>query len=187
LNLLLEKIVDIKFALLGFLSWQSFSGYDLKKMMKNSELFYWSGNNNQIYTGLVQLHHDGLVEAESQPSDKMSNRKVYRLTPAGKAELQKWLLTEPELPQFRKPFLIQMSWSYAMDATTLDSLLAKYSYELQMRVAILREHQKRHTLINPARTARERFLWQQIHNNLLQNYESELDWVTRLRREMPPD
>lgn len=177
--------MDIKYALLGFLSWQPFSGYDLKKMMENSELFYWSGNNNQIYTGLVQLHRDGLVEVESQPSEKMPNRKIYRLTLAGKSELQKWLQQEPELPQFRKPFLIQLAWSLSLEPAALDTLLAKYSQELEMKLIIMREQQKRRTLINPARNDRERYLWVQIQDNLVQYYESELSWVTRLRQEMP--
>jgi PadR family transcriptional regulator, regulatory protein AphA len=179
--------VDIKYALLGFLSWQPFSGYELKKMMENSELFYWSGNNNQIYTGLVQMHRDGLVEAESQPSEKMPNRKIYRLTPAGQAELRKWLQLEPEMPQFRKPFLIQLAWSISMEPAELDAWLARYSQELQMRVIILHEQKKRGTLINPARKARESYLWQQIQANLLQFYESELAWVARLREEMPTE
>ncbi|RPI32756.1 MAG: DUF4180 domain-containing protein, partial [Chloroflexota bacterium] len=41
--------MDIKFAILGYLSWRPFSGYDLKKLFADSAAFYWSGNNNQIY------------------------------------------------------------------------------------------------------------------------------------------
>lgn len=179
--------MEIKYALLGFLSWQSFSGYDLKKMMEGSELFYWSGNNNQIYTGLVQLHKDGCVEAHAQPSEKMPNRKIYRITSVGLEALRQWLVSAPELPQFRKPFLIQLAWSYELHKDEIEALLAKYEYELQMRVAVLNEQQKRGVVLNPARTPRENYLWRKIFENNLRNYNAELDWVKEVRREMPAD
>jgi len=177
--------MDIKYALLGFLSWKSFSGYDLKKIMENSDIFYWSGNNNQIYTGLVQLHRDGLVEAEAQPSEKMPNRKLYRITSEGLAVLHQWLTTEPELPQFRKTFLIQLAWSNNLKTDEIEALLAKYEYELQMRVTILNEQQKRGVIINPSRTNREKYLWQKLFENTVTNFTTELEWVRQIRKDLP--
>ena len=45
--------MSIEYAILGLLSWKPFSGYDLKKIIAESEVYYWSGNNNQIYNSLV--------------------------------------------------------------------------------------------------------------------------------------
>ena len=177
--------MDIKYALLGFLSWKPLSGYDLKKMLENSELFYWSGNNNQIYTGLVQLHRDGLAASEAQPSEKMPNRKLYRITSEGLAELQRWLTTAPELPQLRKPFLIQLAWSSSLSAKEIDSLLAQYENELQMKLAILKEQQKRKTVLNPARNEREEYLWEMIFENYQSNYFQDLEWVKKVRENLP--
>jgi PadR family transcriptional regulator AphA len=177
--------MEIKYVLLGFLSWQPFSGYDLKKMIENSDLYYWSGNNNQIYTGLVQLHKEGLVEAESQPSEKMPNRKLYRITPQGLKELRRWLTQEPELPQFRKTFLIQLAWSHESSSGQLDVLLARYENELSMKLMMLNEKQKRNSVLNPARNLREKYLWEKIFENYLDNYETELNWVRKIRRELP--
>jgi PadR family transcriptional regulator AphA len=177
--------MDIKYALLGFLSWQPFSGYDLKKMMESSDLFYWSGNNNQIYTGLVELHKEGLVEAKSQPSEKMPNRKLYRVTSRGIEELGRWLTEEPELPQFRKTFLIHLAWSNELSTGQIDALLARYENELSMKLLILNEQQKRNNVINPARNPREKYLWKNIFENYLDNYETDLKWVRKIRQELP--
>ena len=40
--------MTIKYAMLGFLSWRPLAGYDIKKLMVDSPVLYWSGNNNQI-------------------------------------------------------------------------------------------------------------------------------------------
>jgi PadR family transcriptional regulator, regulatory protein AphA len=179
-----EKELEIKYALLGFLSWHPFSGYDLKKMMENSDLFYWSGNNNQIYTGLVQLHREGRVESETQPAEKTPNRKIYRITPGGLEALRQWLCSEPELPQLRKTFLIQLAWSHNLSDAALDAMLLKYENELRLKVAVLNEQQKRRTVLNPARSGREKYLWEQINDNILMSYQSDLTWAKKVRQEL---
>jgi DNA-binding PadR family transcriptional regulator len=50
-----EIIMTINFAVLGILSYQPMSGYDLKKIMQDSVYMHWSGNNNQIYKALLEL------------------------------------------------------------------------------------------------------------------------------------
>ena len=47
--------MDVHTAILGWLSWKPASGYDLKRVFSDSEIFYWSGNNNQIYKALLQI------------------------------------------------------------------------------------------------------------------------------------
>ena len=44
--------MTLEYAILGLLSWKPFSGYDLKKIFSDSPIYYWSGNNNQIYRTL---------------------------------------------------------------------------------------------------------------------------------------
>ncbi len=91
--------MDIKYAILGFLSWKPFTGYELKKVITEAEGFYWSGNNNQIYTSLVELHKEGLVINEVQHQERYPSRKVYSITKEGLSALRKWVLSSPELPQ----------------------------------------------------------------------------------------
>ena len=102
--------MSIKYAILGLLSWRPMSGYDLKKIIAESMSFYWSGNNNQIYKTLVQLHTEGLVDIEVQQQENYPARKEYKISERGAAELRTWVLSAPELTQFRNTFLIQLAW-----------------------------------------------------------------------------
>ena len=56
--------MSLKYAILGFLSYKSFSGYDLKKAFDNSVRHFWSANQSQIYRTLAQLDEEGLVAKE---------------------------------------------------------------------------------------------------------------------------
>ncbi len=175
--------MNIKYAILGFLSWHPFTGYDLKKVFTDSEFIYWSGNNNQIYRTLMQLNREELVTNEVHHQDNYPSRKVYTITEKGLAELREWILSSPELPQLRNTFLIQLSWADQLEHSELDSLLGKYEYEIHMQL-LMRQERDRRGSANPARTPREAYLWDMIFQNWITSYENELSWVHKVRKEL---
>ncbi len=174
----------IKFVILGFLEAESLTGYDLKKRFAASETFHWSGNNNQIYTALVQLYNEGLVHKDVQDQESGPSRKVYSITSEGRAALQDWLLTPPELPQLRHPFLAQLAWADGLTAVELDHLLSQYENEVYVKLRMAQIQAERDAQQPPRRTPREELLWRQIGNYWLAFYQHELDWVRRLREEV---
>ncbi len=176
--------MDIKYAILGFLGWQPLTGYDLKKMMAKSTPYYWSGNNNQIYTALVQLHKAGMVTNEVERRGHYLSRKIYTITDKGMAALREWLTSPPELPLLRNSFLVQLAWADQLEPHEQDCLLERYENEVASHLLILREEQRRGSLINPARTPREKYLWERISENHVQFYENELGWIHRTREEI---
>lgn len=175
--------MDIQFVILGLLDVEPLSGYDLKKIIADSDLFYWSGNNNQIYNSLVSLHQAGLVQSETFQQENLPPRKVYTITPAGRSELRRLLNAEPELPEIRDPFLIQLAWADQLHGDELDVLLARYAREVDVQVRMRKERMAR-PHASPSRTPRERLLWKRIEEHQLSRYEQELEWITRLRQEL---
>lgn len=188
--------MSIEHAILGLLNLQPLSGYDIKKMFAGSAVIYWSGNNNQIYTTLVKLHENELVTVEVELQANRPSRKIYSITAKGKAELKKWLLSEPEPPQLKNSFLVQLAWADQLSPDELDSLLGKYESEMQMQVYMLQTQERQKNLspsgiprdayinITMARTAREAKLWSMIQENWISFYENELSWVRKLRQEL---
>jgi PadR family transcriptional regulator, regulatory protein AphA len=175
--------MDIKYALLGFLSWKPATGYELKKLITEAIGFEWSGNNNQIYTSLVQLHRENLATIELQPQEHYPTRKMYSITEAGRQSLKEWILSNPEPPAYRKSFLVQLAWADQLGNGELEDLLEKYQRELEVQILMLKERIRRGT-VNPARTHREKYLWEKISENYLQSYDSELKWVKEIRHEI---
>lgn len=176
--------MDIKYTILGYLSWKPLSGYDLKKLIADSNIFYWSGNNNQIYTALVKLHKDGLVTNQIELQENLPNRKIYSITDSGLAALKEWLLIAPELPQTRKTFLVQLAWSNQLTSEELSDLIGKYEYEVNMQLIMHREKQRRDSKNNPARTPRETYIWKMISENLIRSHEMELAWIRELKNNL---
>lgn len=178
--------MDIEFAILGLLSWRSFSGYDLKKIIAESDLFYWSGNNNQIYNSLVHLHQLGLVTQQVQPQESLPAKKVYSISAAGQAELRQRLLAAPELPELHNHFMIQLAWAEALSDAELDALLGQYEEEIavQLRMRLAAAEREQAANAAPHRSAREQLVWQKISAGLTDTYRRELAWVRDLRQSL---
>jgi PadR family transcriptional regulator, regulatory protein AphA len=188
--------MTIEFAILGLLNWRPLAGYDIKKMFAGSAALYWSGNNNQIYTTLVKLHENELVTREIEIQEDSPSRKIYSITAKGQAELRNWLLSEPEAPQLKNSFLIQLAWADQLSADELDTLLGKYETEMRMQLSMLQTQAQQRNIapsgmprdayinVTLARTLREAVLWSMIQENWISFYENELNWVRRLRKQL---
>ncbi|MEC2346112.1 DUF4180 domain-containing protein [Paenibacillus barengoltzii] len=175
--------MSINYAILGMLSTQSLTGYDLKKIIQDSPFMPWSGNNNQIYKALVELLEEGWVTNEVQHQDSAPSKKIYTITEAGREALKAWVLSPPELPEFKNTFLVRLAWADALGEDELDALLAGYEHELYLQLAA-EEEKLRRGEFSPRRTSREAYLWDQIHGRVLEQYRSELDWIRQLREDL---
>ncbi len=175
--------MSINYAILGMLSARSLTGYDLKKIIQDSPFMPWSGNNNQIYKALVELLEEGWVTNEVQHQDSAPSKKIYTITDAGREELKAWVLSPPELPEFKNTFLVRLAWADSLGEDELNALLTGYEHEIYLLLAA-EEEKLRRGEFSPRRTPREAYLWDQIHGRVLEQYRSELDWIRQLREDL---
>lgn len=175
--------MSIQYALLGLLSWRSATGYELKKIIEESSTMHWSGNNNQIYKSLVQLLDEGLVTNEIQHQESTPSKKIYSITEQGLARLREWVLSEPEIPEFKNTFLVQLAWADQLSNEELNELFIQYESRINMQLAFQQEKIRR-GITSPHRNERETFLWDKISENLLSFYQNELKWVQKIRKDL---
>jgi PadR family transcriptional regulator, regulatory protein AphA len=174
--------MNLRSTILGLLSWKPSSGYDLKRIISDSDIFYWSGNNNQIYKSLLELQHDGLVTCQVQVQEHLPAKKIYSITGKGLSELYQSLLAAPELPELHKGFIIQLAWAEILSDEEVLVLLEKYEDEVTNRLRMYQAQAARPGG-RPGRSEREKYLWKRIAENLIDSFQAELDWVRRTRRE----
>src|SRR5215510_10739677 len=81
------------YILLGMLSSKEMSGYDLKQQLDKS-LYpcYDSPAKSQIYGELRRLTQQGWATATEVPQTHRPDKRVYRITPAGRAAQQQGAL-----------------------------------------------------------------------------------------------
>lgn len=101
-----------KFLILGLLSEESLSGYDIKKIVDMRFSFFWSESYGQIYPQLKKLSEDKLIEENSlsQIENSKTIRK-YSITDKGRDELKEWLEEPVEKETVRYEILLKMYFS----------------------------------------------------------------------------
>lgn len=83
--------MSVTHALLGFLDLSPMTGYDLKRSMDESTQAFWHASLSQIYPALQRMQAEGLVESETHPQEGKPDKRVYRITGAGRSALTEWL------------------------------------------------------------------------------------------------
>lgn len=81
--------MSFRFGLLALLAEEPRHGYELKTAFERRTGGEWAINIGQVYTTLQRLERDGLVE---QVGDD-ANRRDYRITPAGRTQIEGWYAT----------------------------------------------------------------------------------------------
>ncbi|GCE06917.1 PadR family transcriptional regulator [Dictyobacter aurantiacus] len=99
----------ITYGVLGLLAyWGPLSGYDLKQLFDHVLSAMWSAAHSQIYNELKRMKGLGWVEMEREEQESRPDRKVYSITPAGRAALESWQQQPPAVLQLRDELLLKM-------------------------------------------------------------------------------
>lgn len=101
------SITTLGYALLTLLARRTLSGYDLVRSMKRPIGFFWHARHSQIYPELARLQHEGLVTFEVVEQDDRPDKKLYTITAAGWAALQRWAAAPMEFPSERSELLLK--------------------------------------------------------------------------------
>src|SRR5258707_2468853 len=132
--------MSLMHAILGFLSYQPQTGYDLKtEHFDASVAHFCPADQAQIYRTLEKLTEQGLVESHVEIQEERPNRKVYQLTEAGRAELAQWLRTFQPIPAYREPFLVQLFFANILPNEMILRLLQA---QFEARESLLKRYQQ---------------------------------------------
>lgn len=95
--------------ILGLLQQQERTGYDLKTECFDQCIAHlWQADQAQIYRTLDKLEERSWIACTVEIQHDRPNRKVYRITESGQAELMQWLQLHQPCPMLRDPLLAQI-------------------------------------------------------------------------------
>ncbi|MBI9046973.1 MAG: PadR family transcriptional regulator [Anaerolineaceae bacterium] len=115
--------MSLEHAILGFLNYRPYTGYDLKKIFDTSVRHFWPADQSQIYRTLNRITDRGWAEAHRIEQEKRPDRKEYQITELGKEEFQTWLKIPLPFEENRSAPLIQVFFAGKLsDDEILDML-----------------------------------------------------------------
>src|SRR3712207_9157781 len=86
------------YAILGLLSREELTGYDLAGRMRARVGHFWEARHSQIYPELARLEEGGMVRHRVIEQQDRPDKKVYEITDRGLEALKAWV-TEPPAPR----------------------------------------------------------------------------------------
>jgi DNA-binding PadR family transcriptional regulator len=88
----MQTTTTLDFALLGLISQKPCSGYDLRKFFSSTPMTSYSDSPGSIYPALRRMERRGLIRGQLEAGSGRRERKLFHLTPRGRAEFRRWLL-----------------------------------------------------------------------------------------------
>lgn len=84
--------MSLRFTILGLISGQSQTGYDIYKNLQQGVLFAWGNSHSQVYRELSKLEDEKLVTYVVEHQEQAPSKKIYTITNKGKSVLLSWIL-----------------------------------------------------------------------------------------------
>jgi len=136
--------MDVRTLCLGILALGDASGYEIKKMVaEGSFSFFSEASYGSIYPALTKLTEDGLVECRELAQDKRPDKKIYSLTPAGRAALTAQLEKGPGPDKNRSEFLAALLFAEEVAPervkAMVDERIRQHKTKIDDLEALLRE------------------------------------------------
>ena len=130
-----------RYAVLGILTLEPMSGYDIKKFIETSVAHFWRESYGNLYPLLNRLTDEKLVRRRTKRQKGKPDRHVYSLTDRGRAAFLEWLGEPAKEDAVRSELLLKLFFGRHLEPGRLEAHLEEYRV-VQARIlgAKLRGH-----------------------------------------------
>jgi len=119
--------MDVRTICLGVLTLGDASGYEIRKQFEEGPFaHFYEASFGSIYPALRVLLADGLVSVTELPQDGKPDKKVYRLTAAGRRTFEVALKETPAADKIRSEALVHLFFAELMEADDLTRVYDDY-------------------------------------------------------------
>jgi len=173
--------MSLEYAILGFLNYKPFSGYDLKKVFDQSVRHFWYADQSQIYRTLTRLAEQGWTEVEVVEQTERPDRKVYHITETGRAALQGWLEGAFPNEALHSAPLIQVFFAGRLSDA---EALAKFRQAAGIFRSVLERYKQVpgqiEEYVDMVHSPRETYFWMLTLEMGIRSMQANLEWAEKV-------
>ena len=160
------------YVLLGLLSHEPMTGYEMKKRLDTSLRFFWGGSFGSIYPTLNQLEQERKVTKENASSN--GREKIsYSITDTGREALKDWLKKPAEKDEIRYETLLKLFFGNETGFEGAGEHIARFEEKCKAELQILRMFEESLSHYLEEDTHKYYYLTVQFG---IKTYESYLKW-----------
>ena len=178
--------MSLQHAILGLLSYEPMSGYDMKSFLDNSINFFWSAQLSQIYRDLGTLEKKGCVSFHIDAQEGRPDRKVYHITPEGEKAFHEWLQRFPGTlsSAVRDEFSVRIFFGSRISKEELLFQLRRFIKEQQEQIASFAYVKKVVESYSKKTAPEEEFYWKLLLNRSNSVARTLINWAEESIQEL---
>ncbi|WP_112468346.1 PadR family transcriptional regulator [Streptomyces triticisoli] len=167
----------MRLPLLALLARGPAHGYELKQDLEQLlGSAYPQPNVGQIYVTLGRLEKSGLIEGEEVEQTGRPNKKIYRLTDAGREAVSVWFQKPEDEPRVRDEFFMKLALA---PQTGLADQIALINKQRRQYLNTMRNLSKL-----AAAEGRDNRIAHLLIEGAMLHLQADLDWLERCQEEL---
>lgn len=123
--------MNIQDVILGLLSKQPYSGYEIKRHFEEYFSFFFDASFGTIYPTLSKMEGLKLITKESIKQEGKPDKNVYTITPAGSEKFRFYLHSPADKEVLRSDFFMHLYFGDMADEGAMEALLRRTLEEKQ--------------------------------------------------------
>jgi DNA-binding PadR family transcriptional regulator len=131
-----DRKIDV--VILGLLSHEDLTGYDIKKRLDGAIGFFWKGSFGNIYPALTAMEKEGLVSKKKSSKTGGRERIPYHITKQGTKVLQAWLQEEQVSNELRYETLLKLHFGGAVDRNVTIRNIQLFEEDVKRNLVVLK-------------------------------------------------
>ena len=120
----------VDYIILGCLSIQPMSGYDIKRLISISTSLFYNASYGSIYPTLKKMEEAGLVNSD-EVVENGRFKKIYTLTAEGRQEFMDWLEDPPKPIVIKNDMLVRLFFYRNLPREKILSITAAHIEQLK--------------------------------------------------------
>jgi DNA-binding PadR family transcriptional regulator len=177
-----EKKMDC--VILGLLSHESLTGYEIKKRMDTTLKFFWSASYGSIYPTLNSLVDDGMV-TKLETTENGRNKLIYTITDVGDEYLKKWLALPVTKDELRYETLLKVFFGGEVGSDVTLEHIQNFESKIKRELPYLQGAVHELAEIQDDDEAHKYFLLTAMFGKSV--YEAYLEWCEYARKVLEDD
>ena len=165
-----EKKID--YVLLGLLSHESLSGYDIKKRLDNRLRFFWNASYGSIYPALSKLEEQKYI-TKCGLTENGREKLIYTITEQGRSYLYTWLQKPVVKDELRYETLLKLFFGNQAGPDITLHHIEEFEQKIRRELPFLQECA--HQLAQYPEDATHTYYLLTVHFGI-KTYEAYLEW-----------
>lgn len=138
-----DHVSSLGYVILSLLARRDRTGYELSRFTTAPRShILWSARHSQIYKELARLAAGHYVTFVTVEQTERPDKKVYRITPAGKDVLGRWVLTPPRPMPQKSELIVKAHASWMVEPEKAAALFREQAVRAEQEILAIEEHRR---------------------------------------------